>query len=119
MSRQLFSLNPDLQRLREAGYFVQVRGSLLVMREVPYVNAQRQVRRGALVTSLDLAGDITRKPESHVIHWDGDFPCNVDGSPIKEITHQSAETKFGHRSEERRVGKECNRSCRSRWSPYH
>jgi predicted N-acetyltransferase YhbS len=23
------------------------------------------------------------------------------------------------RSEERRVGKECTRSCRSRWSPYH
>src|SRR3546814_16132269 len=32
---------------------------------------------------------------------------------------------FGHRnlpaarSEERRVGKECVRTCRSRWSPYH
>ena len=25
----------------------------------------------------------------------------------------------GTRSEERRVGKECNLSCRSRWSPYH
>ena len=25
----------------------------------------------------------------------------------------------GARSEERRVGKECYRSCRSRWSPYH
>ena len=24
-----------------------------------------------------------------------------------------------HRSEERRVGKECNQVCRSRWSPYH
>src|SRR3546814_21065550 len=24
-----------------------------------------------------------------------------------------------HRSEERRVGKECVRTCRSRWSPYH
>src|SRR3546814_13280453 len=23
------------------------------------------------------------------------------------------------RSEERRVGKECDRTCRSRWSPYH
>ena len=23
------------------------------------------------------------------------------------------------RSEERRVGKECNQVCRSRWSPYH
>ena len=31
--------------------------------------------------------------------------------------------KFGRhvkaRSEERRVGKECNQVCRSRWSPYH
>ena len=26
---------------------------------------------------------------------------------------------FGGRSEERRVGKECSRLCRSRWSPYH
>jgi hypothetical protein len=24
-----------------------------------------------------------------------------------------------YRSEERRVGKECRRLCRSRWSPYH
>ena len=24
-----------------------------------------------------------------------------------------------HRSEERRVGKECTEQCRSRWSPYH
>ena len=30
--------------------------------------------------------------------------------------HASAE---GARSEERRVGKECLRLCRSRWSPYH
>src|SRR3546814_9311487 len=26
---------------------------------------------------------------------------------------------FGYRSEERRVGKECVSTCRSRWSPYH
>src|SRR3546814_12045410 len=26
---------------------------------------------------------------------------------------------IGHRSEERRVGKECVSTCRSRWSPYH
>ena len=25
----------------------------------------------------------------------------------------------GYRSEERRVGKECVSTCRSRWSPYH
>src|SRR3546814_17397523 len=29
------------------------------------------------------------------------------------------ETALGERSEERRVGKECVSTCRSRWSPYH
>ena len=29
------------------------------------------------------------------------------------------ETRTDERSEERRVGKECDRVCRSRWSPYH
>ena len=28
-------------------------------------------------------------------------------------------TDAGRRSEERRVGKECELKCRSRWSPYH
>src|SRR3546814_12901571 len=30
-----------------------------------------------------------------------------------------AEDRFWLRSEERRVGKECVSTCRSRWSPYH
>src|SRR3546814_17150013 len=38
------------------------------------------------------------------------------GVPVEEI--QEA-IKFGVRSEERRVGKECVSTCRSRWSPYH
>ena len=31
----------------------------------------------------------------------------------------AARTLGVHRSEERRVGKECRLTCRSRWSPYH
>src|SRR3546814_14625242 len=30
-----------------------------------------------------------------------------------------ADAPAGDRSEERRVGKECGSTCRSRWSPYH
>ena len=44
MSRALFSRNPDLKRLRDEGYFVQQQGGYLVMREVPYVDARREVR---------------------------------------------------------------------------
>ena len=40
------------------------------------------------------------------------------GTPIILILELSAET-LQARSEERRVGKECLRLCRSRWSPYH
>ncbi|CAJ8689931.1 ThiF family [Burkholderia pseudomallei] len=96
MSQKLFNLNADLRRLREEGYFVQIRGGLLVMREVPYVDSQKRVRMGTLVTSLDLAGDTTRKPESHVAHWDGEFPCRADGTPLQEIAHQSQAIDLGH-----------------------
>src|SRR3546814_14281346 len=40
---------------------------------------------------------------------DGDRECPV---LVARVTRQS-------RSEERRVGKECVSTCRSRWSPYH
>ena len=36
-----------------------------------------------------------------------------------EVTNALAGKTKSVRSEERRVGKECNQVCRSRWSPYH
>lgn len=96
MSQKLFSLNPDLNKLRDEGYFVQKVGGLLLMREVPYVNSQRQVKTGTLISSLTMAGDETRPPDTHVMHWDGEYPCNPDGSPIKEISHQTALINLGH-----------------------
>src|SRR6059036_2101467 len=38
-------------------------------------------------------------------------------SPRRPRSKESSSSSF--RSEERRVGKECRRLCRSRWSPYH
>src|SRR3546814_13704719 len=38
------------------------------------------------------------------------------GSSLYHIDHIIPQA---HRSEERRVGKECVSTCRSRWSPYH
>src|SRR3546814_13971929 len=39
------------------------------------------------------------------------------GIPSANIDHDTVIRSF--RSEERRVGKECVSTCRSRWSPYH
>ena len=96
MSHALFSRNNDLKRLRDEGYFVQVVGGLLVMREVPYVDGMRQVRMGTLISSLTMAGDQTQKPDTHVINFDGDFPCGIEGAPIQQISHQSVNVDLGH-----------------------
>ena len=96
MSRALFSRNSDLKRLRDEGYFVQQQGGYLVMREVPYVDARREVRIGTLISSLTLAGDETRTPDTHVVHWDGDFPCRADGARIQGISHAAGVFDLGH-----------------------
>ena len=38
---------------------------------------------------------------------------------LKESLSPTHKSYHKDRSEERRVGKECLRLCRSRWSPYH
>src|SRR3546814_9593320 len=43
----------------------------------------------------------------------------VDDVPINELSLRSLRSHLSLRSEERRVGKECVSTCRSRWSPYH
>jgi hypothetical protein len=96
MSHALFSRNDDLQRLRKEGYFVQVVGGFLVLREVPYVDKDRQVRSGTLISSLTMAGDETRTPDTHVMHFDGDYPCRADGTPITSIANQTGEFDLGH-----------------------
>ena len=48
------------------------------------------------------------------LHWHGvDVPNAMDG--VAGVTQDAVPVG----SEERRVGKECVRLCRSRWSPYH
>lgn len=86
MSAALFSLNSDLKRLREEGYAMRITGGCLVMQEVPYVNARREVKIGTITSSLCLSGDTTQKPEPHTVEFHGEFPCNADGTPIQGIT---------------------------------
>lgn len=96
MSIALLSRNVDLKHLVDEGYFMQIRGGLLVMQQVPYVDENRQVRFGSLSCPLTLAGDRTQRPDTHVMHFDGAFPCNADGSRIDKISHQSGDFDLGH-----------------------
>jgi ThiF family len=96
MLHKLINHSPDLKRLRDEGYVVQIQGGFLLLREVPYVNAQRQVQTGTLISSLNMAGDVTQYAGDHVVSFNGEFPCNADGTPIHQIAHQSVDVDLGH-----------------------
>ena len=89
MSQQLINRSSDLKRLRDEGYDVGIKSNYLLVKNVPYVNAQREVKFGTLVSELTLAGDVTTKPKTHVVFFAGDHPCNKDGSKMVKIAHTS------------------------------
>jgi len=83
-------------RLRNEGYDLEIRSDHLLVKDVPYVGSGRIVKRGILVMPLKLAGDVTVKPENHVAHFMGEFPCRADGRLIDTIGNVSnGRTKLG------------------------
>lgn len=95
MSQRPISLSPDLKRLRDEGYQVEIRAGHLLMHGVPYVNARRQVAWGTLASTLRLAGDMTRPPDTHMAYFIGEYPCNVNGSEIDKIRNSSGTFRLG------------------------
>ncbi len=87
MSQKLINLSPDLKKLRDEGYEIEVRQGHLLIHSVPYVNVDKQVLFGILVSDLTMAGDVTAKPGSHVAYFKGEFPCSQEGVPIGQIKH--------------------------------
>jgi len=47
----------------------------------------RGVRIGAPSASFMVARDQTRMHGTHVVHWDGVYPCSADRRPIQGIFH--------------------------------
>jgi hypothetical protein len=96
MSRRPIALSPDLLRLQNEGYDLEIRGAYLLVRDVPYVDSNRSVRRGILISKLQLNGDIASKPTDHVAQWTGDHPCHSDGRKISEIENASQPQDLGN-----------------------
>jgi hypothetical protein len=95
MLSELISHSPDLRQLRDEGYDFEVRGDgFLVVRHVPYVNPQREVKYGLLVMPLTTAGDRTTTPGDHVVMFAGDVPCHSDGSPMTGIIAQASHERL-------------------------
>ena len=97
MSQQLINHSPDLKKLRDEGYELEIKAGYLLVHNIPYVNAERKILRGTLVSELTLKSNIaTSRPETHVISFIGQHPCNKDGSTITAIQHTSQQQDLGN-----------------------
>lgn len=96
MSHQLIAHSTDLKKLRDQGLDLEIQHGYLLINDVPYVNSSREIRRGTLVSRLELNGDITNKPNDHVAYWIGEHPCHSTGLLIATIQNPSAPQDLGN-----------------------
>lgn len=95
MLPQLLNHSPDLQQLRDEGYNIEVRSNYLLLKDVPYVTAQRTVARGIIVSELTTSGNATARPGNHVVSFVGAIPCDNNGNDLDDIINQKHETDLG------------------------
>ena len=89
MSLQVINHSTDVKKLRDHGYEVEVIGNYLLMHSVPYLNAKKEVVKGTLVSNVSIANNQVTKPNTHVIYFAGEFPCNIDGTIIHQLRHST------------------------------
>lgn len=85
MSQALISRSPDLKRLRDEGYEVEIRNNFLVIDHVPYVRAEGTVDYGTMACALTLAGDVTTRPGDHTVAFAGQTPHDHQGRSLDII----------------------------------
>lgn len=87
--------SPDLKRLYEQGYEIQVRDSHIIIHSVPYLNSDKKPTRGIIVSSIENidADNIAHYGSEHVVFFAGEKPYNANGTELTSfsITEHKAE----------------------------
>lgn len=90
MSPELISRSPDLGQLVDDGYDVEIVSGHMVLHRVPYVNANREVKFGRLISPVELVENRLAPPQDHTVYFTGDYPCKANGDPIEAIRNDSS-----------------------------
>lgn len=85
MFQKLVSHNDDIRRLVEKGYAVGFDSKCLVVRDVPYLDVNREYQLGAIVAKLIFKDNEHVTQDDHQIFFAGSHPHNIDGSQITNL----------------------------------
>ncbi len=97
MSFDPWSRSPDLERLIGEGYELELTtDGYLLVRNVPYLDDQKLVQRGIVVTKLELNGDVTVNPvQDHVAYWVGSTPYRWNGERLTPLANANLQLAGG------------------------
>lgn len=88
MSERVINLNPDLKRLQDEGYELEVRAGCAIVHSVPYLDEHGNVQLGTLVSPLELNGDLVRYTKNackHIMYFQGTMPHRKNGEPLNGV----------------------------------
>lgn len=94
MFQQLVSHNDDIERLVKKGYAVGFDSSCIIVRDIPYLDNQRQLQIGAIVTKLESVDKERVVQTDHQIFFAGPVPYGLDGKPYNATVAKEETVNF-------------------------
>lgn len=96
MSLLLINRSPDLRRLRDLGFEIEVRDGVLLVSSIPYLDEHGGVQRGTFCCPLTLVSPSeTGAPPNHVMRFIGGYPHKADGGKITALEHEIGPINVG------------------------
>jgi len=91
MSPEQINLSHGIKELRSDDYVVEVKGSFLLIHDVPYLNSKKELVYGTLVSNVP-----SPRPDSHVAYFIGETPCDWNGNAMMNLINNSSRTNLGN-----------------------
>ncbi len=87
MSAAVLDHSPDLKRLQNEGYEIEINNSHCIIHNVPYLDEKLNIQKGILVSSIVVVGDTTKYNGDHVIYFHGSMPYSNTGENLAAIVN--------------------------------
>ena len=89
MLQKLASHNEDLQRLLDKGYAVAIDSNCIIVRDIPYLDENLDLKMGAIVSKLKFVTNDTFEQENHQVYFAGSSPYGLNGKPIPNLADRA------------------------------
>lgn len=87
MSAAVLDHSPDLKRLQNEGYEIEIKNSHCIIHNIPYLDENLNIQKGILVSSIVVVDDTTKYNGDHVIYFHGGMPYRNTGESLAAVVN--------------------------------